>query len=202
MRVVKAEEDPGLGPDLNCAIDRASSGSAEKIPGEREPMLEKEASPDPIPAPPSRIPRPWGEEPTLGLSEVSPSREFPSHFHPPTPPSFPWPLGALQFRLLWVSPPQLPRGPDTQPWVHVLPLDPLTVQYNSQLSADRWQHPLWHPFFWKQISPLSCGETAWPASFSHTAPSTCQAGQSLRPHGCLCGWGSGDTRCPWDLTCA
>lgn len=153
MSVVKADVDPGLGPDLNCAIDRATSGSAGRPPREWEPMLEKETSPRPIPAPPSRIPRPWQGDPPWVCPKSPPAENA----HLPLPPSPGlWVHSSSTFR---GSPPQLPRG------------DPFIGQYNSRFSADRQQHPLLHPCFWKQISPVSCREKAWPASFSNTAPS-------------------------------
>lgn len=37
MSVVKADVDPGLGPDLNCAIDRVTSGSAGRAPENENP---------------------------------------------------------------------------------------------------------------------------------------------------------------------
>ena len=126
------------------------------------------AAPHPCPTIQDSTPLGVGGGPTLGLSKVSPSRECPGHFRPPTPPSFPWPLGALQFHLPWVSPSAPPR-PRHPPRGHVLPADPFTGQYNSRFSADRRRHPLFHPCSWKQISPGSCRETAWPASFSHTS---------------------------------
>ena len=152
-------------------------------------MLEKETLLHPIPAPPSRIPRPlaWRGGPTLGLSKVSPSRECPGHFRPPTPPSFPWPLGALQFHLPWVSPSAPPR-PRHPPRGHVLPADPFAGQYNSP--ADRRRHPLLHPCFWKQISPLVLRGDGLDCLLLPHLPPIRQAG----PEGRLCGWGLGDTR--------
>ena len=165
-------------------------------------MLEKETSPGPIPAPPSRIPSPWGEEPTLGLSKVSPRQRIPGSFPPPYPSRLPLAPGCAPV------PPSMGLSPSAPPRPRHPPLGPrpaLGPPYGAvQLAvlSRPAAAPALAPLLLEANLPRVLRETAWPASFSHTAPSTCQAGQSLRPQGHLCGWGSGDTRCLWDLTCA
>ena len=166
-------------------------------------MLEKQTSPHPIPAPPSRIPRPWVGEPTLGLSKDSPSRGFPDHFRPPTPPSFPWLLGALQFHLPWVSPPSAPLRPRHPPLGTHPALGPPYGAVQLTVPSRPAAAPALAPLLLEANLPRAVqGDGLACLLLPHRPLPTCQAGQSLRPQGHLCGWGSGHTRCLWGLTCA
>ena len=89
-------------------------------------MLEKGTSPHPIPAPPSRIPRPLalGGGPPWVCPKSPPAenaRVISAHLPLPPSPGL-WVRSSSTFR---GSPPQLPRGPDTHPGDTYCPRTPL-----------------------------------------------------------------------------
>ena len=162
-------------------------------------MLEKGTSPHPIPAPPSRIPRPLalGGGAHLGSVQSLPQQRMPRSFPPTYPSLLPLASGCAPVPPSVGLPLSSPEAPTPTPGTRTA-RGPLYRAVQLTVLGRPAAAPALPPLLLEANLPrVLQGDSLACLLLPHLPPSR-QAG----PEGSLCGWGSGDTRRLRDLTCA